>query len=370
MKSASFTNRQRQCAVLTVLAFTLAVACGCRNQAPAPRTDQQIAADIQSRIKGESALSGQNIQVSVVDGIATLSGVAADNASRALAAADSALVAGVKTVVNNLTVQPPAQAVASVAPAPSVAPPAPRASKPHRQVQVVQEQSPPPQVAPPPPPVEAAPMVAAAAPPPPLPPPPAPPTPVVRQITLPEGTTIPVRISEQLSSKDAHANDVFHGSLAGDLAIDGVVAIPQGAAIMGRVIDAKDAAHFKGDALLSLELTQVMAGGKKIALVTDPYSKQGPGRGKNTVEKSAGGGLFGAVVGALAGGGRGAAIGTLAGAAAGTGVNAATRGQQVVLPTETLIDFQLKSPVTLTVTTPAPQGANAGQVPEPQLQKR
>ena len=83
---------------------------------------------------------------------------------------------------------------------------------------------------------------------------------------------------------------------------------------MGRVVDAKDAAHFKGNALLSIELTQVNARGQKIALVTDSYSKTGTGRGKNTAEKAGGGALFGAIIGALAGGGKGAAIGTLAGA--------------------------------------------------------
>ena len=78
--------------------------------------------------------------------------------------------------------------------------------------------------------------------------------------------------------------------------------------------------------------------------------------------------MLGTLIGAIAGGGKGAAIGGLAGAAAGTGVNAATRGQQVSIPSETLINFHLQSPVTLTVTIPPP-GADYNE-PDPQLQSR
>jgi hypothetical protein len=105
-------------------------------------------------------------------------------------------------------------------------------------------------------------------------------------------------------------------------------------------------------------LTQISAAGRRITLVTEPFSRQGEGRGKNTALKAGGGAALGSIIGALAGGGKGAAIGALAGAGAGTGVNAATRGQQVVIPSETLINFQLQSPITLTVTIP-PHGYEA-----------
>ena len=74
---------------------------------PLPREDdQQIGSDIQAKIGAESALNGQNIQVSVANGVATLEGKVDNDASRALAAADSASIDGVRTVVNNLVVAP------------------------------------------------------------------------------------------------------------------------------------------------------------------------------------------------------------------------------------------------------------------------
>src|SRR5689334_14117141 len=96
-----------------ILAFALIFATACKNQ-PAARTDQQLTSDILAKINGESALGHQNIQVSVVNGLATLSGTVTDEASRALAGNDSGTVTGVRTVVNNLTVQPAQQAAAAI----------------------------------------------------------------------------------------------------------------------------------------------------------------------------------------------------------------------------------------------------------------
>jgi hypothetical protein len=193
---------------------------------------------------------------------------------------------------------------------------------------------------------------------------------VVKQITLSAGTVIPIRITEELNSKTAQPNDVFHGSVAGDLGSEGAIVIPHGSPVIGRIVDAKDAAHFKGSALLSLELTQVTVRGEKLTLVTEGYSKEGAGRGKNTAEKAGGGAVLGTLIGALAGGGKGAAIGGLAGGAAGTGVNAATRGQQVVIPSETRIDFRLETPITVKVTIPPPGSEPADETREPELERR
>jgi len=337
-------TRSLQVALLTT---ALLFGAGCKKEptvAEQPaRTDQQISNDVQAKISAESALSGQNIQVAVANGIATLSGAANDDASRALAGNDAGSVEGVKTVVNNLTVQPPQTAAAPVA-----APPPPvveKKKKRHEEKQVAQA-APPPEPTPAPEPV---PQQAPAPPPTPAPPPP-PPQPVAKTVTIPAGTIIPVRISDDLSSKTAQPNQAFHGSLAGDLIADGMIAVPHGASVDGRVVDAKDAAHFKGSSLLSIELTQINTKSRQIPVITDAYQKEGAGRGKNTAVKTGGGAALGAIIGALAGGGKGAAIGAVAGGGAGAGVNAITRGQQVEIQPETLINFRLSSPITVTTT--------------------
>ena len=95
-----------------ILASTLALAltlAGCKNSpAPAPTDDASLTAALQSRIASDGALSAEPIQSSVQKQVATLNGIVSSEAARSLASADAAQVAGVKTVVNNLTVQAPA----------------------------------------------------------------------------------------------------------------------------------------------------------------------------------------------------------------------------------------------------------------------
>lgn len=361
--------RRSSLAVATSALLALSLVVGCKShqsaEQAAARTDQQISSDIQAKIAGESALAGQNIQVSVSNGVATLNGSVSDDASRALAGNDSGTINGVRTVVNNLTVQSAQQALA--------APPAAEVRKQDtRHDRARQEQThaaPPQQSQPMPQPVQSAPSapVQAAAP---MPAPVLPPRPVTQQFTLDSGTVVPVTLTESLDSKTAQPNDVFHATLASDLMSNGVVVIPRGSPVLGRVVDVKEAAHFKGNALLTVELTQLTAHGRKITLVTDSYSKQGAGRGKNTAEKSGGGAALGAIIGALAGGGKGAAIGALAGGGAGAGVNAVTRGEQAQIPSEARLEFRLQSPVTVSVTT-SPSGRPPYEPnPDPQLQHR
>src|ERR1700761_7490313 len=133
---------------------------------PLVRDDQQIGTDIEAKIASEAALNGQSIQVIVANGVATLNGKVNNDASRALAAADSASIDGVKTVVNNLVVAPPKLAKA----------PAPAARAPHRPKEMAQATPPPP----PPPPPAAQEQVQQVPP----PPPPPPPAPVAKTVTL------------------------------------------------------------------------------------------------------------------------------------------------------------------------------------------
>jgi len=337
------------------LAAALTLSTGC-NKTAAPASDTQITANIERQYAAESALASLPVQVQVNHGTVTLSGTVNNDAARALAAADAAQIAGVKTVVNNLTVQ--AQPIAAPPVAPPPPPPAPHpehiarsakhaakkhaaqsASKQQTPEQQAQAQVPPP----PPPPVEQSQPIAP-------PPPPPPPQPVMEKLTLAAGTDVPVRISETLETGKTQPGQRFHGVLASNLRVKGVVAIPRGAEVVGRVIDAKDAGHFKGRAELSMELLQITVQGSPVPVVTQTVLQLGAARGKNTVEKSAGGAFLGGLIGALAGGGRGALIGAAAGAGAGAGANAITRGEQVQIPSESVLHFNLKSPMQVTVT--------------------
>ena len=82
---------------------------------------------------------------------------------------------------------------------------------------------------------------------------------------------------------------------------------------------------------------------------TTDYLHQGGSRGKNTATKVGAGAAIGSIIGAIAGGGKGAAIGGAIGAGGGTAAQAATKGKQVELASETRIDFVLRVPFTATI---------------------
>jgi outer membrane lipoprotein SlyB len=105
-----------------------------------------------------------------------------------------------------------------------------------------------------------------------------------------------------------------------------------------------------------MQLDSLTSGGKTYNIQTDQYKKQGSSRGKNTAEKVGAGAAIGGIIGAIAGGGKGAAIGAAAGAGVGGGVQAASKSQQIKLPSETVLNFTLQQPVT--VVQAAPSDAN------------
>ncbi len=351
---------------LVVLTLMLGVFAGC-SKAPA-RTDAQISSDVQSRFYADPAIESRQIQVQAAGGVVTLSGNAASESERAAAASDAAMVAGVRTVVNNLQVQqaqvtPSPSAVVQQPPSQKKPSPGENANKAARKRRhhgdedqtsapsnaIEASNNPPPETPP-----------AVQAPPPPSPPPPSPPPPP-QKVTIPAGTQLTIRLNDGLDSERNQVGDTFHGSLSAPIVINGETAIPSGADVVGRVADVKSAGRFAGGSVLTLELTSIATNGKSYNIQTNQWSRSGTGEGKKTATKVVGGAALGAIIGGLAGGGRGAAIGAPAGAAAGTGVSAAQKGQQIKLAPEAVLNFQIIN--TLTVTPQSTNDHDAGRTP-------
>jgi hypothetical protein len=183
---------------------------------------------------------------------------------------------------------------------------------------------------------------------------------VVHTITLPAGTAIPVRITQTLDSATTQTGDKFTGAVASDIIVDGMVVLSQGTPVTGRVDEAKDATHYKGSSGLSLSLTSISHKGERIEVATEEYTKQGEARGKNTAEKVGGGAAVGAILGGILGGGKGAAIGATAGGGLGAGANTVTRGQQVQIPSESVVRFKLSDAINVRVTSGGGSSDNSG----------
>jgi hypothetical protein len=168
--------------------------------------------------------------------------------------------------------------------------------------------------------------------------------------TLPAGQPIMIRMIDGVDSSKNHVGDIFHASLETDLNVNGVLVARKGSDVYGRLASADQGGKFSGKSELQLELTRMVIDGREYPLVSSDYNLQGKGRGGDTAKKVGGGAVLGAIIGGIAGGGKGAAIGAAAGGGTGAGVQILTKGQQVKVPSETLLEFRLQQPVTVTRT--------------------
>jgi hypothetical protein len=172
-----------------------------------------------------------------------------------------------------------------------------------------------------------------------------------RKITVPAGTRILIRTVDALDSSKHKSGDRFTAELETNLQANDRVVAKRGTTVYGRLITAKSAGRFKGSSQLTLELTDIVIQGNAYPILTSTYEFKGSGEGKKTAGKVLGGAGLGAVIGGIAGGGTGAAIGVVSGAAAGTAVAGSKKGQQLFIPSESLLEFKLADAVSL----PAPR---------------
>lgn len=358
------------------LAAILALAVAC-SRTP---NDAQVTSEIQARLGSDSGLQNKQLTVQAANGTVTLSGTVDNDAQREAAAKYAASQPGVKTVINNLQVgtiaaaddaKPSAGSEASPATAqPAPFEPAPPKSKPvsarkHHHESAPQEQmayqsAPPMQSAAPMP--ASDPQAASAPAAEPAPPPP----PEPQKVTIPSGTSLPVRLVDTISSATAQTGDTFHATLDSPVAIDGDVVIPAHYDVEGHIVAAQSSGKFAGKALLELQLDRIKVGERWYNIQTDHFAQQTGSRGKNTAEKVGGGAIAGAILGGIFGGGKGAAIGSVAGAGAGGGVQAASKKPDIKLSSERILTFALQAPVTIVPTTkPAREGQKL-ESPAPQ----
>ena len=345
------------------LALALAVAC---TKAP---NDAQVASDIQTKLAADSGLQNKQLNVQSDKGTVTLSGTVDNDAQREAAAKYAAAAPGVKQVINNLQVAP----MAAMDTAPQAAPqqeqqPAPstRAAVPvqsrkpspapkHQSSTSHAEgsQSTAPVVESSAPALAQAPVAQNTAP---------PPLPAPQKVTVPSGTSLPVRLIDTIDSATAQTGDTFHATLDSPIAVDGEVVVPAHYDVEGHIVAAQASGKFAGKALLELQLDRIKVGDRWYNIETDHFKQETGSRGKNTAAKVGGGAVAGAILGGIFGGGKGAAIGSVAGAGAGGGVQAASKKPDIKLSSERILTFSLQQAVTLVPTT---KPARSGQKLEP-----
>ena len=321
---------------LLVVVLALSAAC---TKGP---DDTAIANDIKARIFSDPDLKAATVDVAVKDGVVTLSGelASADLQLRLYKLAQDA--AGVTKVDDQMKIkglqvaeaQPPAQG--PQAPAGKT----PKASAPARPAPAAGY------------PVQPAPENAAAEPravssqqpvtPPTLP------QPVT--VSIPAGTRVAVRMADAIDSSTNKPGELFLAILDEGIPLEGADVIPKGTDVYIKLANAKSAGRVTGTSELELQLNKMVWQGKTYPLVSNSYEQKGKSRTKQTATRVGIGAGVGAAIGAIAGGGKGAAIGAAVGGGGATAVQVFTHGEQIKVPSETQLDFNLQAPVSVTYT--------------------
>jgi hypothetical protein len=102
-------------------------------------------------------------------------------------------------------------------------------------------------------------------------------------IIVPAGTTLTIRLGEELGSKISEAGQKFSATLDQDVVIRGQTVIPAGATVTGKVLSARPAGAIAGEANLQLKLTSVSTDSGRLSLATSVRSFGPKVKGKSKV---------------------------------------------------------------------------------------
>ena len=270
------------------------------------RTDAAILIDARNVFLQQPVFKGMAVEPTVRHGVVTLTGTVSSDAAKILASDRVGQIEGVKTVLNNLTVAEAARP----APAASAAAPASTGAGTADGVKI---------------------------------------------LTLVPPAVIPVRLEDQINTKNAKVGDTFHGVTAMAVYQSGVVLIPAHTPVMGRVVSTKAARPFVGYAQLSLELTAIrltvpQTEDRTLRLATLPLSNG----------STHSGGLLGSS----------ASVGSPNGTLGSTSQGGSQPGTQIVLPPETILQFSTADPLLVAIQfrdgQPVPSPAATGEAVLPQ----
>ncbi len=151
---------------------------------------------------------------------------------------------------------------------------------------------------------------------------------------VPAGTRIMIRTTQALDSRRQGAGTRFTAILEGDLAnSDGEVIAEAGSTVYGQLAAANRSGRLVGKTNMTLILTDIRVDNQLVPIRTSEVKAVGEGTGGGTVRSTAGGAAVGGIANGSTGARRGAAIGL--------GMSVLSQGNQIVIPSGTIQDFQL-----------------------------
>lgn len=178
----------------------------------------------------------------------------------------------------------------------------------------------------------------------------APPEPEFVELVVPSDAVIGLQLENTITSDRARVEDPVDARVTRDVRVAGRVAIPAGSIVHGSVTEVERGGKVRERARLGVRFhTVVLANGDKLALRTDPITREGASPGRESAAKIGGAAIGGAILGAILGGGKGAAIGAGVGAGSGTAAVMAGERGSVTLPAGSTMSVRIQQPVSVTV---------------------
>ncbi len=157
--------------------------------------------------------------------------------------------------------------------------------------------------------------------------------------TVNAGTALTVRMSESVNSRHNKSGQRFTAVLETNLMAGNVIAAPKGAKVYGLLTDVKKAGRIAGSASMTMQLTGISVNDVMVDIKTQSISGQGINTARTTAKRTAGA----AAVGGLIDGSDGAKTG----AKVGLGLAVLTKGNDIQMPKDELIDFVLAAPLNI-----------------------
>jgi hypothetical protein len=165
--------------------------------------------------------------------------------------------------------------------------------------------------------------------------------------TLPESTEIQVRLEQPLSSRTARVEDRFEASVAVPVQLDGRVVLPAGTRVRGIVTGVQRAERLVKGGRLDLTFDSIYPDDRtrrdmraSVASIKENIDLKG-----DNAKRAGIGAVLGGVIGQVIAGTKGAIIGAVLG---GGGALAAKLGEDVELPTGTILTLRLERALDVT----------------------
>jgi type IV secretory pathway VirB10-like protein len=170
------------------------------------------------------------------------------------------------------------------------------------------------------------------------------------ELVLPAASVIGLQLETGLTSERARIEDRVEARVTRDVVVDGRLAVPAGARVLGSVTQVDRGGKMKDRARLSIRFhTLVLGNGEEVSLRTEPITREGEAPAADSSKKIGGAAVGGAILGAILGGGKGAMIGSMAGAGGGTAMVMAGDRNPATFQPGAIVTARLASPVTIQV---------------------